>query len=74
MKKSSDRSVLAAARARQRGGESRVMAESLESRVYAAIVRGIRDLIAVAPPLVITHEEIDELMAAIGKTLDQLWD
>jgi len=44
------------------------------ARKHGVIVRGIRDLIAVAPPLVITHAEIDELVAAIGKTLDQLWD
>ncbi|CAN5431054.1 aspartate aminotransferase family protein [soil metagenome] len=44
------------------------------ARTHGVIVRGIRDLIAVAPPLVITHAEIDQLMAAIKKTLDQLWD
>ena len=38
------------------------------------IVRGIRDLIAAAPPLTITHEEIDIVFAAIRKGLDQLWN
>ncbi len=40
-------------------------------RDEGAIVRGIRDLIAVAPPLVITHAEIDELFGAIGRGLDK---
>ena len=43
-------------------------------RKEGVIVRGIRDLIAAAPPLTITHEEIDILFAAIRKGLDQLWD
>jgi len=64
-----------------RGGKSKLVSPALLgtkaaniARSHGVIVRGIRDLIAVAPPLVITHAEIDELMAAIGKTLDQLWD
>jgi len=40
-------------------------------RDEGAIVRGIRDLIAVAPPLVITHAEIDELFGAIERGLDK---
>lgn len=43
-------------------------------RENGVIVRGIRDLIAIAPPLIITHAEIDHLFAAIGKMLDQLWE
>jgi len=36
------------------------------------IVRGIRDLIALAPPLPITHDEVDTLFAAVRKGLDRL--
>jgi putrescine---pyruvate transaminase len=43
-------------------------------RKEGVIVRGIRDLIAAAPPLTITHEEIDILFDAIRKGLDRLWD
>jgi putrescine---pyruvate transaminase len=42
-------------------------------RDEGAMVRGIRDMIALAPPLVITHEEIDELFEAIRRGLDKLW-
>ena len=48
--------IVAARRARERG----------------VIVRGIRDLIAISPPLVISREEIDTLFAAIGGALDDL--
>lgn len=41
-------------------------------RKEGAIVRGIRDLIALAPPLIITREEIDELFDATRRGLDQL--
>jgi putrescine aminotransferase len=44
------------------------------AREHGVIIRGIRDLIAVAPPLVITREEIDLLFSAIRKTIDSLWD
>jgi putrescine aminotransferase len=43
------------------------------AREEGVIVRGIRDLIALAPPLVITHEEIDRLFAAVVRALDRLW-
>jgi len=43
-------------------------------RGEGVIVRGIRDLIAVAPPLVISRGEIDFLLAAIRRGLDRLWD
>jgi putrescine aminotransferase len=42
-------------------------------REEGAIVRGIRDLIAMAPPLIITHDEMDELFASIRRGLDRLW-
>lgn len=44
------------------------------AREHGVIVRGIRDLIAMSPPLIATREEIDILFTAVGKTLDQLWD
>ncbi len=44
------------------------------ARQEGVIVRGIRDLIAVAPPLVITPGEIDLMVGAIQNTLDRLWD
>ena len=43
-------------------------------REEGVIVRGIRDLIALAPPLVVTHEEVDTIFAAVRKGLDRLWD
>jgi len=42
-------------------------------REEGAIVRGIRDLIAMAPPLIITHDEMDQLFASIRRGLDRLW-
>ena len=42
------------------------------ARGEGVIVRGIRDLIAVAPPLVITRSEIDFLFDAVARTLDRL--
>jgi putrescine aminotransferase len=43
-------------------------------REEGVIVRGIRDLIALAPPLVITRAEIDQLFAAVAAMLDRLWE
>lgn len=43
------------------------------AREEGVIVRGIRDLIAMSPPLIITREEMDLLFAAVGHTLDRLW-
>ncbi len=43
-------------------------------RAEGAIVRGIRDLLAFAPPLVITEKEIDELFGAVRRGIDKLWD
>ena len=42
------------------------------AREQGVIVRGIRDLIAMSPPLVVTRGEIDALMAAVRRTLDLL--
>jgi putrescine aminotransferase len=41
-------------------------------REEGAIVRGIRDLIALSPPLIIERNEIDELFASIKLGLDRL--
>lgn len=43
-------------------------------REQGVVVRGIRDLIAISPPLTITRAEIDELFAAVGRGLEKLWD
>jgi putrescine aminotransferase len=43
-------------------------------REEGAMVRGIRDLIGLAPPLIISHAEIDELFDCIRRGLDRLWD
>ena len=43
-------------------------------RAEGVIVRGIRDLIALSPPLIITRAEIDQLFDAVRKGLDRLWD
>ncbi len=42
-------------------------------RAQGAIVRGIRNLIAISPPLTITRAEIDELIGAIDRGLAGLW-
>ncbi len=43
------------------------------AREEGVIVRGIRDLIAMSPPLIIKKDEIDLLMAAVRRTLERLW-
>jgi len=43
-------------------------------REEGVIVRGIRDLIAIAPPLTATHEEIDFIFTAVGHALGKLWE
>jgi putrescine aminotransferase len=42
------------------------------ARHEGLIVRGIRDLIALSPPLVITHAELDRLFGAVERTLDHV--
>lgn len=44
------------------------------ARDEGLIVRGIRDLIAIAPALIVTREEIDFIFTAVGRVLDRLWD
>ncbi len=38
------------------------------------VMRAIRDTMVVSPPLVITDEEIDEMVEKMRKTLDQTWE
>ena len=42
-------------------------------RKEGIIARGIRNLVAVAPPLIIKREEVDFLVGGIRKALDKLW-
>lgn len=44
------------------------------AREEGVVVRGIRDILAMAPPLTITTAQIDELLAAVRRTLDRLWE
>jgi putrescine aminotransferase len=44
------------------------------AREQGVIVRGIRDIVAIAPPLTISHAEIDELFAAVRVAVDRVWD
>lgn len=64
-----------------KGGKAMISAQSPMgikaariARGEGVIVRGIRDIMAVAPPLVIELSEIDQLFKAMTKTLDRLWD
>jgi putrescine aminotransferase len=43
------------------------------AREEGVIVRGIRDLIAVSPPFIITKAEMDQLFVAIRRTVERLW-
>lgn len=43
------------------------------ARDEGIIVRGIRDLVALAPPLVITPPELDRLFTSLTQTLNRLW-
>ncbi len=42
------------------------------AREEGVIVRGIRDLVALSPPFVITHDELDRLFASLTRALDRL--
>ena len=43
-------------------------------REEGCIVRGIRDLVALAPPLIISKADIDHLFLCIRRGLDRLWE
>ena len=36
-------------------------------------MRGIRDMVALSPPFVVTHDELDRMFAALTRALDRLW-
>jgi putrescine aminotransferase len=42
------------------------------AREEGVIVRGIRDLLALSPPFVVTHDELDRMFAALTRALDRL--
>ncbi len=44
------------------------------AREEGVIVRGIRDLLAVSPPLIITRAEIDQLIGGVERAIARLWD
>ncbi len=44
------------------------------AREEGIIVRGIRDIAALAPPLIIERSEIDVLFDSLQRALDRLWD
>jgi putrescine aminotransferase len=50
------------------------LAAHLLARDEGVLVRGIRDAVAMSPPLVITHAELDRLFALLTRALDKLWE
>jgi len=44
------------------------------AEAHGLIIRPIGDLIACSPPLIIAAAEIEELVAILGKALDETWD
>ena len=42
------------------------------AREEGVIVRGIRDLVALSPPFVVSHDELDRMFAALARALDRL--
>jgi putrescine aminotransferase len=43
------------------------------AREEGVLVRGIRDLVAMSPPFVVTHAELDRMFALLGRALDRMW-
>jgi adenosylmethionine-8-amino-7-oxononanoate aminotransferase len=43
------------------------------AREEGVIVRGIRDLVALSPPLVVTHEELARMFDSLARGLDRLF-
>ena len=43
------------------------------AREEGVIVRGIRDMVALSPPFVVTHAELDRMFAALTRALDRIW-
>jgi putrescine aminotransferase len=44
------------------------------AREEGVIVRGIRDLVAMSPPFVVTHDELERMFAGLGRALDRMWE
>ena len=42
------------------------------AREEGVIVRGIRDLVALSPPFVVSTDEVDLLLAGLSRALDRL--
>lgn len=70
--------LIAAIELLPRGGRSALRPElalgaqaAAFARAEGVIVRGIRNMIALAPPLIITEHEVDELVAALFRALDR---
>jgi putrescine aminotransferase len=42
-------------------------------REEGVIVRGIRDLVAMSPPFVVTHAELERMFALLTRALDRMW-
>lgn len=42
------------------------------AREEGVLVRGIRDLVAMSPPLVVTHDEMDRMFSGLRRALDRL--
>ena len=43
------------------------------AREEGVIVRGIRDLVAMSPPFVVTHVELERMFALLERALDRMW-
>ncbi len=48
------------------------LAAHMLAREEGVIVRGVRDLVAISPPLVVTHDELDRIFAGLTRALDRL--
>ena len=46
----------------------------LLAREEGVIVRGIRDLVAMSPPFVVTHAELERMFAGLRRALDRMWE
>ncbi|HXK22445.1 MAG TPA: aminotransferase [Myxococcota bacterium] len=44
------------------------------AREEGVIVRGIRDLVAMSPPFVVTHAELERMLTGVEHALDRMWE
>jgi adenosylmethionine-8-amino-7-oxononanoate aminotransferase len=44
------------------------------ARDEGVIVRGIRDLVALSPPFVVTHAELERMLTGLERALDRMWE